>query len=176
MNIYCDTALKAREGAPHEAMIPALFVATLLQPPMRRAPAATLRRHPTIEQLSMSTAYVSIPFRGVNVGDAVRLIHSPEQWAAGACLFGGLQTFIIYAVTPPEVYGNEHTVSFRAMGHLVRLFATHKRACHITVTAGGAEVRYSYSKSPPLVPPPLQLLGCPPLQLCDCYRKTEGGF
>jgi hypothetical protein len=68
-----------------------------------------------------SSTYVWVPFRNRAYSDGTRLLHTPEQWAAGAGLLGGVPMFSLYDVEPPLVCGSERTVCFRALGQRVRL-------------------------------------------------------
>ena len=89
--------------------------------------SATRRRtesgmHPLLFAVAMqSCTYVSVPFRNRPYTDGTRLLHTPEQWAAGAGLLGGAPMFSLYDVEPPLVCGAERTVCFRALGQRVRL-------------------------------------------------------
>ena len=68
-----------------------------------------------------SPTYVSVPFRNIPYSYGTRLLHTPEQWGAGAGLLVGAPMFSLYDVEPPLVFGSERTVCFRALGQRVRL-------------------------------------------------------
>ena len=120
-----------------EAMLPTLFVAGMLSTHL----PTTLRRIRTAP--AMKATRVVIPFKGVRLEDAVSLIHSPERWASGAGLMSGIDPFLYYGVSGPFVCGPERMLTFRALGHCVRLMGYRRRQATVTITAPNGEVPHT---------------------------------
>ena len=78
-------------------MLPALVTVSLLHS-LRPCPQTFLRRCHSAPQMRLQTTRVVVPFKGVPASDAMRLIHTPEMWAAGSWLLCGLDPFIYYDV------------------------------------------------------------------------------
>lgn len=62
-------------------------------------------------------------FPHLPVYNAMKLVHSPEMWAHGACIAFGVPRFTISRVSPVVSYHSEKMVQFYANNTLVSLIA-----------------------------------------------------
>ena len=86
---------------------------------------------------------VSVNFPGTTLGDAVRLIHSPERWGDGRGSLFGIPSFIPRDVEGPAICGLERMVTFSALGHRVRLIGNRQQGSKVQITAPDCEVPHT---------------------------------
>lgn len=90
-----------------------------------------------------SDLYVNVHFKDVMLGDAIRVIHSPERWATGVGIMAGLPTFTPSDVEGPLIYGDECMVRFGAFGSTLRLIGKMQLKSKVTITSPESDIPHT---------------------------------
>ena len=90
-----------------------------------------------------SELYVSVKFNDVMLGDAIRMIHSPERWGIGAGLMAGLSTFVPRDIEGPLIYGDECMVHFNAFGSNIRLIGKLQLKSKVTIASPDCDIPHT---------------------------------
>jgi hypothetical protein len=110
---------------------------------------------------ALTSKHVLASFPKTPVYKAMRLVHSPELWADGACIALGVPRFRISRVSPMISYYSDKVIQFYANDTLVSLIA--KGRDKVIVKIGdtkGFSVKINHDDNPIGFSLFIELLGC----------------